>query len=368
MDFDINDREPTITTIKAKLREVNKKIIAYKSTLTLRYNLADNKSPVASNSANKAWVYGNNDSVSCNRYCHGKSGRSWNFDLPANWLGAQCLAGGGNKEVSCNVATPGKPLRCLCKRNDSFPYSSAGSGDANVPPNLYNFNTGESTSNKMTCGKDSTVTTISTTCLNDLWSNAGCAVPLKIPTTGSFKIPGTSFDLNVSGNTVDMKNALINLGILQDSIPNAITENPSACGAPKPLSEMSAEIITELTEINSLLNGTAEDISHNIFSKDSNTPILLNQFNQLQTTFQHLQEELKKPIELDGNFEATTIQAKSMFGNYILYLFLTLFVLGSLIYIFKNPEVGNLDIFMLILAVVIFVYYLYEYYQNRQRS
>jgi hypothetical protein len=117
-----------------------------------------------------------------------------------------------------------------------------------------------------------------------------------------------------------------------------------------------------------LLNGTAEDISHNIFSKDSNTPILLNQFNQLQTTFQHLQEELKKPIELDGNFEATTIQAKSMFGNYILYLFLTLFVLGSLIYIFKNPEVGNLDIFMLILAVVIFVYYLYEYYQNRQRS
>jgi uncharacterized membrane protein YoaK (UPF0700 family) len=81
-----------------------------------------------------------------------------------------------------------------------------------------------------------------------------------------------------------------------------------------------------------------------------------------------LQEKLKEPIKLDGNYESTTIQAASKFSNFFLVLLITIFFVGALCFIFINPEVGNLDMFMLVLVVIILVYYLYEYIQKRRRQ
>ena len=117
-----------------------------------------------------------------------------------------------------------------------------------------------------------------------------------------------------------------------------------------------------------MIKSTNPTVADNIKYKERNSPILLDQFMQLKSTFDELQEHLKEPILMDGNYEMTSIRVVSKYGNYVLYLLLTLFMIGSLFYIFKNPEVGNLDMFILALAVIIFVYYIYEYIQERKRK
>jgi hypothetical protein len=75
-----------------------------------------------------AMVYGNNGSISCNRYCHGFDGTPWQgpSELPAEWKGAQCKSAGKYQTTSCDFvgqdpSTPGI-MPCTCTRNDNFPY------------------------------------------------------------------------------------------------------------------------------------------------------------------------------------------------------------------------------------------------------
>lgn len=402
MDFAINDREPTLTIIRNKMIVLNEKIVAYKEILNRRYNLGYNSNRFDRDTSNNKWVSGNNGSITCNKYCHGKNNQSWNNELPSNWLGAQCLAAGKNKQYGCNqinvydinpdnydelpvlsasdlsnpnsedvptIEPVGGQLNCLCQRNDTFPFSSAADGDNRMPPGgLYNFNTGGNTVHQMTCGNDLSVKQITTQCLKDLWSNAGCKKPLDITGNGPYTLPGTSNVFDISGNNIDMKKANINLGNLTTIIPSAISFSPTSCGAIQSLSEMRDDILSELNEINKLIHSTDSTVADNIKYKERNSPILLAQFIELKKTFDELQEDLKEPILLDGNYEMTSINVKSKYGNYVLFLLLGLFMIGSLIYIFKNPEVGNLDIFILVLAVIIFVYYIYEYIQVKKRN
>jgi hypothetical protein len=444
MDFAINDRQPTITLIKSRLADLQKKITAYKTAVNKRYNLDYNIAQFANDASNNKWVRGNNGSVTCNKYCHGKNGASWNNELPSNWKGAQCLSAGANYQFGCDdinvydikpsnyverpvlpsifsgmlsgtrletfgtiregitsvaegvavppagtddtpaaaaaTGLPGAPvmpggtaatagqLTCLCQRNDTFPFSSAASGDDQVPPNLYNFNTGGNTVHQMTCGDDQTVKKVNKQCLKDLWANTGCTLPLDISNNGLYTLPGTSYVFDVSNDMVDMTKADINLGNLTTIISEATEASPSHCGQVPYLSEMRDDIIAELDEINSLIISTNSTMADNIIYKDRNSPVLLAQIMELKSTFDELKEDLQAPVLLDGNYEMTTIRVASKYGNYVLYLLLTLFMVGSLLYIFKNPEVGNLDMFILVLAVIIFVYYIYEYIQNRKRK
>ena len=383
MDYAINDREPTITLIKEKIRDVQKKIIAYKTTVNNRYNLAAGAD--ALDTVNNVRVYGNDGNVTCNTYCHGKNGKSWNNELPADWLGAQCLSAGADNQYGCDAANvfdveptdfttdeelmttiyTGGELQCLCQRNDTFPYSSDLSGNNVAPDSLYNFNTGGNTVHQMTCGSDLTRKRISKQCFKDLWANAGCTEPLVIPDIGNFSVPGTSYMFDISNNMIDMNNAGVDLENLQQ----IIAEVPSAsCGAKQSLSEMRNAITAELNEINKLIESTKEQHDGNMSVANHNASSLLHQFNQLQTTFLALQEKLKEPIKLDGNYESTTIQVASKFSNFFLVLLITIFFVGALCFIFINPEVGNLDMFMLVLVVIILVYYLYEYIQKRRRQ
>ncbi len=398
----MNDREPTVTLIRNKMTVLQEKIVAYKEALNSRYNVGYNSVMFDRDTSNNVWTTGNDGSVTCNNFCHGKNGTSWNNELPSSWLGAQCLAAGKNKQFGCNqlnvydinpdnydelpvltagdTMSPNNPtvsgmqpiggqLSCLCQRNDTFPFSSEETGDDMMPPaGLYNFNTGGNKVHQMTCGNDLTVKQINTQCLRDLWSNAGCKKTLDISSNGPYTLPGTSYVFDVSNNRIDMTKTNINLGNLTTIIPNAISSSPINCGAAQPLSVMSDEILIELNELKRLIKSTENSVENNINHKDSNIPILLSHFEQLKTTYEELQKDLQKPIELDGNYEMTSIRVSSKYSNYLLFLLITLFMIGSLIYIFKNPEVGNLDMFIIAVAIIIFVYYIYEYIQARKRK
>jgi hypothetical protein len=58
---------------------------------------------------------GNNGSVTCQRYCQGISGKSWNGELPQDWNGAKCAGTPEAPATGCNTA-PGVGVACLCEK------------------------------------------------------------------------------------------------------------------------------------------------------------------------------------------------------------------------------------------------------------
>jgi hypothetical protein len=60
-------------------------------------------------------VYGNNGSVSCERYCNGNGGGPWNGELPRDWNGARCIGTPQAPDVGCN-STYGSGIVCTCER------------------------------------------------------------------------------------------------------------------------------------------------------------------------------------------------------------------------------------------------------------
>lgn len=126
-------------------------------------------------------------------------------------------------------------------------------------------------------------------------------------------------------------------------------------------------ILFKINDIDTLLTNIEPIQKDNLKFKETNTAPLLAQLNDLKATYRQLQKELKKPLLLEGNYEVSGIKTAAIFSNYMLILVFTLFFVVSLIYIYKNPEVGNLDLFILAIAIMILLYYLYEYIQKRRR-
>ena len=61
-------------------------------------------------------TYGNNGTVSCDRYCRGPGGGGpWNNELPREWNGAKCVGTPNNPGVGCNAGFNGQ-LVCLCEK------------------------------------------------------------------------------------------------------------------------------------------------------------------------------------------------------------------------------------------------------------
>ena len=124
-------------------------------------------------------------------------------------------------------------------------------------------------------------------------------------------------------------------------------------------------IISELNNINSLINRISPRIDENRTKINSNVSKLINTFNVMNVEFDKLEAELEKPIELIGHYEMSKMKTSANYGNYIMFLLFAIFIIGCLIYIYKNPEGGNLDMFILGLALIILAYYLYEYYVTK---
>ena len=64
-------------------------------------------------------VFANNGTVSCETYCGGYQGGSWNNELPADWNGAKCV-GTNRPSIDCNTA-PGLTtgFKCDCTPSDT---------------------------------------------------------------------------------------------------------------------------------------------------------------------------------------------------------------------------------------------------------
>ena len=76
-------------------------------------------------SDNTQRVYRNNGTVSCDRYCAGIGGGSWNNELPPNWGGAVCVKAGIKNDQPCAsvVGYSQQGTQCLCERSDDTPWA-----------------------------------------------------------------------------------------------------------------------------------------------------------------------------------------------------------------------------------------------------
>lgn len=422
-EYAINDREPSISEIKALLAELQTNIVEYKNQRDSRYNISAVNREIAADSANNVLIDINDSSnYNCNQFCHGQNSKSWQNKLPYDWLGAQCLYSiQSGTQYGCDFVnssqtpvpqppppqqrqTPPPPTqrlaptatsqvesrtqrkynqrknreyftgRCMCQRNDSFLFSSASTGDSILPPTpLYTFSTGENKLHHGTsCGNDQTATTISIQCLNDLWANAGCTTNY-IPTNTAnsvYKLPGyPQYTFPVKNGKIDTSDIPnMTLGFIKKDLPNIIAKNPNLCKANPSLDAMRDTILIKINRLNDLINKILPIAVDNKAQADSSVLKILNEFNQMNTEFNELVEDLKKPSELDANYEISRIKTASNFSKYLLFFILMLLVIGCLVYIFKNPEAGNLDMFILGLAIIIFVYYIYQYIMQKGRQ
>jgi hypothetical protein len=271
------DQEPTITDIKKRIATLNNDIIKYKTAFSAQR--------LGSPNPNIARTYGNNGAVSCNKYCHGTDGKSWNNELPVAWKGAQCVVAGKNRNIPCAQARsdPNDPgsLQCVCQRNDQFPY--------------------EKRDNHM-------------------------------------------------------------------ALPEVTPPPLPASGTSRTVNQMRASIHSQIKNIKILIDNVLPKMHDNVFYQNSSVLPLLRKIKELQTTYAALVKEANIPDYYRASNETAHIKAKSGFDHYILYLLFTIFFLISLFFIFKNPEAGNLDMFMLALSGGIIVYYAYQYYDNWRRS
>lgn len=60
-------------------------------------------------------VRGNNGTVTCQRYCQGLNGTSWNGELPQHWNGAKCVGTPENPSLGCYSTSPNY-IACSCEK------------------------------------------------------------------------------------------------------------------------------------------------------------------------------------------------------------------------------------------------------------
>ena len=110
----------------------------------------------------------NNGTVSCNLYCKGAGGNSWNAEMPTHWKGAKCKSAGLHETTDCKTVsqdpnTPGV-MPCTCERNDGRPW--------NPDPEPWNLKCDEFEDNDVG---------ISDTCKTQIWRGVGCTTILGKP-------------------------------------------------------------------------------------------------------------------------------------------------------------------------------------------
>ena len=134
------------------------------------------------------------------------------------------------------------------------------------------------------------------------------------------------------------------------------------------LNTMRDFIKSEIENINNLIKQLSPKATENKTKIDENADRLVSTFEAMNDSFTELEAELAKPSELTGKYEMSKLKTSSNYGHFILIFIFTVVIVGCLIYIYSKPEEGNLDMFILILAILILVYYIYEYYVAKIRK
>ena len=102
---------------------------------------------------------------------------------------------------------------------------------------------------------------------------------------------------------------------------------------------------------------------------ETNATNLVNKIKAMQTEFTALNEINAKnnPIELDGQYDETKVKTTSSFIKNIFYILFAIFVIVCLVVLNISPTESKLDMFILALGIIILVYYIYNYFQGRQK-
>jgi hypothetical protein len=234
---------------------------------------------------------------------------------------------------------------------------------------------------------------VSANCVNTLLSNYGCTTHFTSTGSGMFQID-TMKDAVFNVDGLDLKNVISYMGAY-------IGAYPTRC----------APIINTVNTANKIISdssGVSMDISNNINLQDTkqqldimydvikksgsdinnliqqlsplqaaqqnliktNIPILLKEIDDMQIELVTFDKNKNQPTELDGNYEVTSIQTTSNFYKYILYFFVTFFIIGCLVVIYWFPTLASekIDYFILALAGIIIIYYLWDYFANKIMS
>lgn len=131
--------------------------------------------------------------------------------------------------------------------------------------------------------------------------------------------------------------------------------------------KMDSFILNETNNIKILIKNLLPKMEDNHYYQNDNFTKFMQIINEINGVFRELDMKLKIPDLFDANFETAKIESTTNFNKYILYFIFAIFIIGCLIYITKNPEAGNIDMFILVLAVLIIIYYLYDYIMKKKK-
>jgi hypothetical protein len=229
---------------------------------------------------------------------------------------------------------------------------------------------------------------ITASCANSLWKNYGCTNTIKTTSSGLFDISGQAFDVS---SKQSIPTVITNMGLFIATTPDLCPVIPGTINIASKIinsSKVLASDLKNLRETNATKT-TFDGLNIQIKKKASDINTLITQLtnpqaanqNRIKENVEKLQEEIavmqrevdeyaKKtnlPTELDGNYEVTSIHTTSSFYKYILYFFVTIFVIGCLVVIYWFPTLASekIDYFMLALAGIIAVYYIQDYFVSK---
>jgi hypothetical protein len=136
------------------------------------------------------------------------------------------------------------------------------------------------------------------------------------------------------------------------------------------LDVIKADIYRLAEEIDTLIKTVLALGSKNKTDMQGKVSTLLEKNDHLQEMYAEIMEKHEELNTLDASYRDTQTKSNSNLYIYLFYFLMVIFIFGSLLYILKNPqEGGNLDMFILVLAILIFAYYIYDYYFiKRQRN
>ena len=149
----------------------------------------------------------------------------------------------------------------------------------------------------------------------------------------------------------------------------SVNPSPQANTSPQAnIAELDAQITQKINALNSLVSKVAPKGTANRAAIDANYTNILAQYTEMKSKYDELLTELQNPELLKGNYEVAQLTTNTKYFTYILYIFFTIFIIGCLIYLYMFPEAGNLDMFILALAVIIIVYYTYDVLLKKYRK
>ena len=279
------------------------------------------------------------------------------------------------------------------------------------------------------CGTDGNITSISTECMNDLWKAPPNNCTISLTATGNpnaFTLVGSTPGLlpfSTYGQTLSQVSYNISVAQNSDvlctsgtySTPSAegnsnnkmlivyndelnglvaqysylynqyatLSKNPPAVNSnnsevttayDSTISSIKTDIDTLYTKIlnmsqtiNNILNLAISSENNNEISIQNNVSNLMSKIDAMNKAFSNLNAEASMPSKLDGEYEVTQLTIKSNFMKHLLYVLFALLIAGCLIFINISPTEGKLDMFILGLGVIIFVYYIYDYFSKYKK-